>query len=180
MGIRTATGGVVTGLLAEESRVLHCVACQSLSALWSFPGSATQRAATIASSAMPSSQLQGPNFIQCGLPSASLARIGGCVRTLRAEELAGDVKGLAPHNNDLLAVEELLGDGAGKATEQVALAVDDLCGLSARRPWNICGVWKARWPESQRQRLGYSGSWSRGVRTMTGSNVDILLDSGVL
>lgn len=54
------------------------------------------------------------------------------VRTLRAEELARDVEGLTSHNNDLLAVEELLGDGAGEATEQVALAVDDLGALSAK------------------------------------------------
>ena len=52
-------------------------------------------------------------------------------RTLRAEELAGDVKSLTSHDDDLLAVEELLGDGAGEATEQVALAVDDLSALSA-------------------------------------------------
>lgn len=49
----------------------------------------------------------------------------GNVRTLRAEELAGDVKGLAADNDDLLAVEELLGDDAGEATEEVALAVND-------------------------------------------------------
>ena len=46
-------------------------------------------------------------------------------RTLRAEELAGDVESLASHDNDLLAVEELLGDCAGEATEQVTLAVND-------------------------------------------------------
>lgn len=46
-------------------------------------------------------------------------------RTLSAEELAGDVEGLASHDNDLLAVEELLGDCAGEATEQVTLAVND-------------------------------------------------------
>jgi hypothetical protein len=51
--------------------------------------------------------------------------VGG-KRTLRAEELAGDVEGLTSHNDDLLAVQQLLGDGAGEATEQVALAVDDL------------------------------------------------------
>lgn len=49
----------------------------------------------------------------------------GNVRTLRAEELAGNVEGLAADHNDLLAVEELLGDDAGKATEEVALAVND-------------------------------------------------------
>lgn len=46
-------------------------------------------------------------------------------RTLRSEELAGDVEGLASHNNDLLALKELLGDGAGQATEKVALRVND-------------------------------------------------------
>ena len=56
----------------------------------------------------------------------------GWLRTLCAEELARDVQGLAAHNDDLLAVEQLLGDGAGKATEQVTLAVDDLQGMSAR------------------------------------------------
>lgn len=46
-------------------------------------------------------------------------------RTLGAEELSRDVEGLAADNNDLLAVQELLGDSAGQATEQVSLAVDD-------------------------------------------------------
>jgi hypothetical protein len=60
-----------------------------------------------------------------------LAR-GGCGRTLSAEELAGDVQGLAAHNDNLLAVEQLLGDGAGEATEEVPFAVDDLSYKSAR------------------------------------------------
>lgn len=105
------------------------------------------------------------------------------VRTLGAEELAGDVEGLASHNNDLLAVEELLGDGAGEATEQVALAVDDLRALSARRPRKMRGVdGIAGWHRGGMRRPvpGISGCVYRGVRTMTGSNVDILLDSGVL
>lgn len=46
-------------------------------------------------------------------------------RTLCAEELAGDVEGLTSHNDDLLAVEQLLGDSAGQATQEVSLAVDD-------------------------------------------------------
>jgi len=46
-------------------------------------------------------------------------------RTLRAEEFAGDVEGLAADNDDLLAVEELLGDDGGEATKKVALAVND-------------------------------------------------------
>lgn len=40
-------------------------------------------------------------------------------RTLRAEELSGDVEGLAAHNDDLLAVQQLLGDGRGQTTEKV-------------------------------------------------------------
>jgi hypothetical protein len=46
-------------------------------------------------------------------------------RTLSAEELAGDVEGFAADDNDLLAVEELLGHSRGETTEEVALAVDD-------------------------------------------------------
>ena len=46
-------------------------------------------------------------------------------RTLGAEELSRDVEGLAADDNNLLAVQELLGDGAGQATEQVSLAVND-------------------------------------------------------
>lgn len=46
-------------------------------------------------------------------------------RTLRTEELARDVEGLTSHNDDLLAVEQLLSDSAGQATKEVSLAVDD-------------------------------------------------------
>lgn len=46
-------------------------------------------------------------------------------RTLSAEELSRDVESLAADDNDLLAVQELLGDSAGQATEQVSLAVND-------------------------------------------------------
>lgn len=101
-------------------------------------------------------------------------------RTLRAEELAGDVQGLASHNDDLLAVEQLLGDRGGQATEKVTLAVDDLrrvlAGVVALPLW-----WLAADREEtarRRQRVPYRVQWSwcscgRGVRTMTGSNVDM-------
>lgn len=49
----------------------------------------------------------------------------GVQRTLRAEELARDVEGLAADDNDLLAAEELLGNDGSKTAEEVALAVDD-------------------------------------------------------
>ena len=46
-------------------------------------------------------------------------------RTLRTEELAGDVEGFTSHDDYLLAVQQLLGDGAGQATEKVSLAVNN-------------------------------------------------------
>lgn len=49
----------------------------------------------------------------------------GFERTLRTEELAGDVKGLTSHDDDLLAIEQLLGNSAGQATKKVSLAVND-------------------------------------------------------
>lgn len=45
------------------------------------------------------------------------------MRTFRSEEFAGDVEGFAADHNNLLAVEELFGDGAGEATEKVPFAV---------------------------------------------------------
>jgi hypothetical protein len=49
-------------------------------------------------------------------------------RTLRTEELSGDVQGLAAHNDDLLAIEQLLSDSACQPTEEMTLAIDrDLC-----------------------------------------------------
>lgn len=46
------------------------------------------------------------------------------VRTLRAEKFAGDVEVLAANDDNLLAAEQLLGDNAGQAAKQVALAID--------------------------------------------------------
>ena len=46
-------------------------------------------------------------------------------RTLGAEELARDVESLTSHDDDLLAVEQLLGNSAGQATKEVSLAVND-------------------------------------------------------
>lgn len=44
---------------------------------------------------------------------------------LVAEETAGDVDLLAPNDNNLLAVEDLLRDNRSKATQEMALAVND-------------------------------------------------------
>lgn len=49
-------------------------------------------------------------------------------RTLRTEELSGDVQGLAADDNDLLAAQHLLGNDAGKTAQKVALAVNDDLG----------------------------------------------------
>lgn len=46
-------------------------------------------------------------------------------RTLGAEELSRDVEGLAADDNDLLAVEELLGNNGGETAKEMALAVND-------------------------------------------------------
>ena len=46
-------------------------------------------------------------------------------RTLRAEEFSRDVESLAADDDNLLAVQKLLGDSAGKTTKQVALAIDN-------------------------------------------------------
>ena len=44
---------------------------------------------------------------------------------LVAEETAGDVDLLAPDDNNLLAVEDLLRDNRSKTAEKMALAVND-------------------------------------------------------
>jgi hypothetical protein len=49
----------------------------------------------------------------------------GVKPTLCAEEFSRDVKGFASDDNDLLSIEELLGDNAGETTEKVSLAVDN-------------------------------------------------------
>jgi hypothetical protein len=49
----------------------------------------------------------------------------GVRRTLSAEELSGDVEGLAADNDNLLATKQLLSDDGRQATQKVALAIDD-------------------------------------------------------
>jgi hypothetical protein len=53
-------------------------------------------------------------------------------RTLRTEELSGDVEGLAADDNDLLTAKELLGDNRGESAKEMALAIDDDNLLEAR------------------------------------------------
>ena len=56
----------------------------------------------------------------CGMAAWAEVRSG---RTLRSEELAGDVELFAADDDDFLAVEQLFGDGAGQTAEEVAFAV---------------------------------------------------------
>jgi hypothetical protein len=103
-------------------------------------------------------------------------------RTLGAEELAGDVEGLAAHNDNLLSVEQLLSDGAGKATEEVPLAVDDLIHKSARgsRVILLVGRKQHGQRETATANFGDRISCDRKVRTMTGSKVDMVSIPGVV
>lgn len=64
----------------------------------------------------------GNNFLFCGR-DRGVCCIGK--RTLRPEELARDVEGLASDNDNLLTVQKLLRDGAGETAEQVSLAIND-------------------------------------------------------
>lgn len=56
--------------------------------------------------------------------TGGLAEVG-VVLELSAEELARDVESLSADNDDLLTLEELLGDNTGQTAEQVALAIDN-------------------------------------------------------
>lgn len=47
------------------------------------------------------------------------------VLDLSTEELAGDVEFFAAHYDDLLTVEELLGNNTGKTAEKMAFAIND-------------------------------------------------------
>jgi hypothetical protein len=47
----------------------------------------------------------------------------GVVRTLRTEELSRDVQSLASHDDDLLAVQQLLGHSTGQPAKEVTLAI---------------------------------------------------------
>lgn len=92
-------------------------------------------------------------------------------RTLGAEELARDVELLAADNNNLLAVQKLLGDSGGQAAEKVALAVDDNLCISISHCCSSPCPSSIYPPGRAGARKGDSVS---GMRT-TGSKVDILL-----
>jgi hypothetical protein len=62
--------------------------------------------------------------IQFLIPKSITSQETGVRRTLRTEELSRDVQGLASHNYDLLAIEQLLSNSAGQPTKEVTLAID--------------------------------------------------------
>lgn len=96
--------------------------------------------------------------------------------TFRPEELAGDVERLAAHDHDLLAIEELFGDCAGEASEEVSLAVhDDLifasvlvtscAGLAIRPFQEASAMWNGdTYHRLKRRHLGGMGVMSRWCR----------------
>lgn len=72
--------------------------------------------------AIPPRPIDGSNPYATEAKTGSSGRVK---RTLGAEELARDVEGLTSHDDDLLAVQQLLSDSAGQATKKVSLAVND-------------------------------------------------------
>jgi hypothetical protein len=101
----TTAGRVVSGLLAEVRGIVHC---KSISARVLRLGSSDK-------SEFPKNECQS-----CRL---SRGIIGGG-RTLRTEEVTGDVQILAADDDDLLTAEELLCDDTGESTQKVTLAID--------------------------------------------------------
>ena len=135
----TTTGCVVTSLLAHEGLVLHC----------------------------------GKELVVCWPVDTVLYRVvskgdgGGMRRTLGAEELSRDVEGLAADDDNLLAIEELLGHGRGETTEKMSLAVNDnlYCAVLVQCFFfrffpNASLLLQAPW-----RRLIFSISLSQGLKT---------------
>lgn len=108
----TSAGGVVSGHLAQVGVVLDCLQTVS-NRSWLFDISG---AAQVDLFVRPVRR----NFARRGVRSWTGAR-----RTLRAEELSGDVESLAADDDNLLAAQQLLGNNTGQAAEKVALAIDD-------------------------------------------------------
>lgn len=114
----TSTGGIETSLLAEEGLVVDCKDMdESQPPLYSVCPSTISLCYVLSRSFLFKAK-------------HLLFPFGGVTHTLSAEEFARDVDGFASDDDNLLAVKELLGDGAGKATEEVALAVNDNLQIS--------------------------------------------------
>jgi hypothetical protein len=55
--------------------------------------------------------------------------------TLGTEEGPGNVQVLGTHNDDTLAIEDLLGDNGGQTTQEVTLTIDNNNLLYAKERW---------------------------------------------
>lgn len=130
----TTTGGVVPSLLAEVGVVLHCF--RATKSVILVPSRRFRNQKSFA---------RGKRVWVCALVSRFFFRwdfAGVSKRTLRAEELSRDVEGLAADDNDLLAVQNLLGDDGREAAKEMTLAIDDDLYftkklVSARLPSNL-------------------------------------------
>lgn len=67
-----------------------------------------------------------------GRIETSLLAQESLVLQLRAEELSRNVEGFTSDNYNLLAIEQLLGDGTGQATEKMSLAIDNNLEIEER------------------------------------------------
>ena len=173
----STTGWVVAGHLAEVGMVLHCTA--NMLAVDSRVLQSRYIFEQTHAFAWP--------FLFCilfsQLPAPSSHSSVECVwvqRTLSAEELSRDVEGLAANDNNLLSLEELLSNGRGETTEEMALAIDgDLqyapsasifCALFVPIYFGILSSQCICFDRECRD-IGYIGS---EVRLTTCSKVDIL------
>jgi hypothetical protein len=72
-----------------------------------------------------------------GRIETSLLAQKSLVLQLRAEELSRNVEGFTSDDYDLLAIEQLLSNSTGQATEKMSLAIDDDDWLKGRHPARI-------------------------------------------
>lgn len=101
----TATGGVVTGHLAEIGEIFYCN--QTMSAM--DPGD------TVSHSVL------GSQMISLG----NIPAFWVLGHTFCAKEFPRDVERFAADHHDLLTIQQLFGDNAGQATKKVTFAVND-------------------------------------------------------
>lgn len=115
----TGSGGVESAHLAQVRVVVDCMPVSA------FGSSCKVTNRVGLGRIRPSQQVLATSFVIAIEKEARGGPRDGGERTLRAEELARDVEGLAAGDDDLLATQELLGDDGGQAAEEVALAIDD-------------------------------------------------------
>jgi len=114
--------------------------------------------------AISSTACPGPASPRARSPRAAVCRQEGAVADLGTEERARSVDELAADDDDLLAVEELLRHDRGKATKEVALAIDhDRCGRLERH-LGAQGARASRCVEAGGRRRGEGEEHGRRMR----------------